>query len=87
MDNLKSERTTEVDRGRREVAQLQELRDMLSCATSEQQALSQKDAEHQSYLGKVQDGSARHLVNLDEKDGQKIFQDDALLQRVRRLFR
>ena len=29
---------------------------------SEQQALSQKDAKHQSHLGKVREGTSRHLV-------------------------
>ena len=32
----------------------------------------------------VQDESDRHVVTLDEKDGQKIFQDDSSLQRMRR---
>ena len=80
-----SERTTELERGHREAAQLQELRDMLSCAKSEQQALSQKEAKHQSHLGKVQDGTNRHLVILNVKDDQKIFQDDALPRHMRRV--
>ena len=33
----------------------------------------------------VQDESDRHVVILDEKDDQKIFEDDSSLQRVRRL--
>ena len=57
---LKSERTMELDRGRWEATQLQELRGMLSCATSEQQGLSQEDAKHQLYLGNGQKRSARH---------------------------
>ena len=65
----------------RETAQLRELRDMLSCAKSEQQAVSQKEAKHQSHLGKIQVGTNRHLVILSVKDGQKIFQDDALPRR------
>ena len=47
VEKLKSEQAMEPERGRWEAAQLQVLRDMLSCATSEQQALSHKDAEHQ----------------------------------------
>ena len=52
-EKLKSERAMELERWRWEAARLQELQDMLSCATFEQQTLKQEDAEHQSYLGKV----------------------------------
>ena len=63
---------------------MHELRDILSFATSEQLALSQRDAERPSYLGNVQEKSARHLVTLDEKDDQRIYRDDAFLRRMRR---
>ena len=68
----------ELERGQWETAQLQELRDMLSCAKSE-------EAKHQSHLGKVQEGTNRHLVILNVKDDQKIFQDDVLPRRMRRM--
>ena len=84
-ERLKSERAMELERGRWEAAQREELRDTLSCATSEEKAISHKDAEHEPHFSKVLDESARHLVTLDEKDDQKIFQDDALLRRMRRL--
>ena len=72
-----SERTMEREHGHRESAQLQELRDVLSCAKSERHELSQKEAKNQSHLGKVHLGTSRHLVILNVKDEQKIFQDDA----------
>ena len=78
----------ELERGRREAARLRELRElcvMLSCAKLEQQALSQKEAKHQSHLGKVQEGMSRHMVILGEKDDQKTFQDVALPRRMRRM--
>ena len=78
----------ELERGRREAARLRELRElcvMLSCAKFEQQALSQKEAKHQSHLGKVQEGMSRHMVILGVKDDQKTFQDDALPRRMRRM--
>ena len=74
----------ELERGHREAAQLRELRDMLSCAKSEQQALSQKEAKHQSHLGTVQEVTRRHLVILSVKDNQKIFHVDALPKRMSR---
>ena len=80
-----SEKTMELERGHREAAQLQESRVMLSYAKSEQQALSQKEPKHQSHLGKVQEGKSRHSVILSVKDDQKIFQDDALPRRMRRM--
>ena len=83
VETLNRDWTMELERGRRESVQLQEFRDMLSCATSDQQSLSQKGAEHQSYLDKVQEGSARLLVTLDEKDDLNMFRDDALLRRMR----
>ena len=57
-----SERAMELERGHREAAQLQELRDILSFEKSEQQVLSQQEVEHQSHLGKVQEGTSRHLM-------------------------
>ena len=45
----------------------------------EQHPNSWKDAERQSHLGKVQEGSARHLLTLDEKNEQMIFTGGALL--------
>ena len=68
-----------------EAAQLQELRDTLSCANSEQQALSKKETKHQSHLGKVQEETSRHVVIQNVKDDQKIFQDDALPRRMCRM--
>ena len=47
----------ELQHRHREAAQLRDLRDILSCAESEQQALSQKETEHQPHLGKVQEES------------------------------
>ena len=74
----------ELQRGHREAAQLRELRDILSCAKSEQQALSQKETKHQSHLGKVQERKRSHLVILNVKDDQKIVQDNALPKRMNR---
>ena len=71
------------DTGRQ--AQLRELRDILSCAKSQQQALSQKKTKHQSHLGKVQEGTRGHSVILNVKDDQKIVQDNALPKRMNRL--
>ena len=42
-EKLKSERAVNLERGRWEAAQLEELRNTLSCAKPEQRALSQKD--------------------------------------------
>ena len=58
---------------------------MLSRAKSEQQALGQKEATHQSHLGKVQEETTRHLVILVVKDDRKIFLHDALPRRMRRM--
>ena len=58
---------------------------MLSCAKSQQQALSQKEAKHQSHRGKVQEGTRSHLVILNVKDDQKTFQDDAAPKRMSRI--
>ena len=80
-----SERTMELERGHREAAQLRELRDIISCAKSQQQALSQKKTKHQSHLGKVQEGTRSHSVILNVKDDQKIVQDNALPKRINRL--
>ena len=38
-----------------------------------------------AFRQQVQDKSDRHVVTLDEKEDQKIFQDDSPLQRMRRL--
>ena len=54
----------ERERRHKEAAQLQELRDMLSCAKSEQQALRQKEAEHVSHLVKIPEVTSRHLETL-----------------------
>ena len=53
----------ELQHGHRESAQLRELCDILSCAKYEQQAVSQKDTEHQSHLGKGQEGDDESLGN------------------------
>ena len=73
----------ELERGRWEAAQFEELRDTLSRAASEWLALSHKDPEHEPHLGRFQDESARLLVTLDDKSDLRIFQVDALL-RVKR---
>ena len=38
-----------------------------------------------AFRQQAQDQSDGHMVTLDEKDDQKIFQDDSSLQRMRRL--
>ena len=60
-------------------------REAQSERTTEQQALSQKEAKHQSHLGNVQEGTRSHLVILNVKDDQKIFQDIALPKRMNRI--
>ena len=69
----------DLQRRLREAAQLRELRDILSCAKSEQQALSQKAAKHHPHLGKVHEGTRSHLAILNVKDDQKMFQDNAFV--------
>ena len=57
------------------------------CPSKEDQnklIVSQNDAEHQSHLGKVQEGTRSHLVFLDVRDDQKIFLDNAPPKRTNR---
>ena len=64
-------------------AQLQESQDMLLDGTPEQKVLSHRDAERKPHSDSK--SGRRHAVTLDEKNDQKIFQDDSSLQRMRRL--
>ena len=74
-----SERTSKLERGHREAAQMQELRDTLSDGTPEQQALNHRDAEHEPHPGsKSRTSRPDTWVTLDEKD-------DPSLQRMRGL--
>ena len=83
---VQNERVSKLERGRRVAAQLQESRDMLLDGTPEQKVLSHRDAERQPHSdSKSRTSQNRHVVTLDEKDDQKIFQDDSSLQHMRRL--
>ena len=80
-ENLRANGRRSLERGHREAT--------LSCRSCETCCLverpSSKRSARRTRITKVQEESARHWVTLDEKDDQKIFQDDSSLRRMRRL--